>query len=186
MNPLGPTLETARLVLRPPTADDLAPYTAFMADPESARYLGGVQTPATAWRGLATIAGAWTIAGFSMFSFIEKSTGRWVGRGGPWMPCGWPGTEVGWGIITEARRKGYAKEAATAAIDWAFDVLGWTEVIHCIEPANEASIGVARSLGSGLVRGGVKAPAPFEVVWDLYGQTREAWRTRRFNAPTTS
>ena len=144
MSSLGPTIETERLILRPPTADDFEPYAAFMADPETGRYLGGVQTRVLAWRGLASIAGAWTLRGYSMFSFIEKATGRWVGRGGPWMPEGWPGTEVGWGVVADARRKGYAKEAAVATIDWAFDVLGWSEVIHCIEPTNVASIGVAR------------------------------------------
>ena len=86
--------------------------------------------------------------GFSMFSILERSTGRWVGRGGPFMSEGWPGTEVGWGVAADAQRKGYAKEAATAAIDWAFSSLGWSEVIHCISPDNAASIATARSLGS--------------------------------------
>ena len=44
---------------------------------------------------------------------------------GPWSPEGWPGTEVGWSFLREAGGKGYATEAATAAIDWAFDALGW-------------------------------------------------------------
>lgn len=39
-------------------------------------------------------AGAWTIRGFSMFSVIEKDSGQWIGRLGPWQPEGWPGTEV--------------------------------------------------------------------------------------------
>lgn len=179
MSTLGPTLETARLLLRPPTADDVEPYSAFMASEATARFVGGVQTPSVAWRGLASIAGSWALNGFSMFSFIEKATGRWVGRGGPWQPYGWPGTEVGWGIIADAQGKGYAKEAATAAIDWAFDVLGWSEVIHCIDPENAPSIGVARALGSSVVRRQVPAPPPIEATWDLYGQSREAWRARR-------
>ena len=68
-----------------------------------------------------------------MFSVIEKSTGRWVGRLAPWTPDGWPGTEVGWGIARDRCGLGYATEAATAAIDWAFDALGWSEVIHVID-----------------------------------------------------
>jgi RimJ/RimL family protein N-acetyltransferase len=176
---LGPTLETARLVLRPPHADDLDAYAAFMADANTARFLGGAAPRSAAWRQLATLVGSWTLNGFSMFSFIEKATGRWVGRGGPWMPDGWPGTEVGWGVIAEAQGKGYATEAATAAIDWAFAELGWTEVIHCIDPENLASIAVARKLGSERLRTGVAAPAPLEATWDLYGQTREQWQARR-------
>jgi RimJ/RimL family protein N-acetyltransferase len=175
---LGPTLETARLILRPPTAADFPAYAEFMADEEAARHLGGAQLRTVAWRGFATIVGAWSLNGFSMFSIIEKETGRWVGRGGPWQPEGWPGTEVGWGIIPSAQRRGYAKEAATCAIDWAFDTLGWREVLHCIGPDNQGSIALALSLGSGLRATGVQAPAPIVATWDLYGQTREAWRAR--------
>jgi RimJ/RimL family protein N-acetyltransferase len=176
---IGPVLETERLLLRPPSAADFPAFAEFMADPETARFLGGVQPRSAAWRQWATITGAWVLRGFSMFSFIEKETGRWIGRGGPWMPEGWPGTEVGWGVIADAQRRGYAKEAATAALDWSFDVLGWSEVIHCIAPDNVASIGVAKALGSRLQRTGVSAPAPLVGTWDLYGQSREEWRARR-------
>jgi RimJ/RimL family protein N-acetyltransferase len=176
---LGPTLETARLILRPPSAADFDAFAAFAADPRTAQYLGGVQVRSVAWRAFTTIAGAWVIDGYSMFSIIEKASGRWIGRGGPWMPEGWPGTEVGWGLVVDAQGQGYATEAATAAIDWAFDALGWSEVIHCIDPANTASIAVAKRLGSSLMKSGVAAPAPIIATWDLYGQTRAEWRARR-------
>jgi RimJ/RimL family protein N-acetyltransferase len=150
-----------------------------MADEDATRFLGGVQTRSAAWRGFLQIAGAWAIQGFSMFSVIEKATGRWVGRLGPWMPEGWPGTEVGWGVVRDAWGRGYAKEGATAAIDWAFDTLGWTEVIHCISPGNIASQNVARHLGSRILRSG-PLPAPYEhEIVDVWGQSREAWRARR-------
>jgi RimJ/RimL family protein N-acetyltransferase len=113
-----------------------------------------------------------------MFSIVEKETGRWIGRVGPWQPEGWPGTEVGWGIVPSAQRRGYAKEAAACAMDWAFDTLGWSEVLHCIDPANEPSITTAISLGSRLRSRAVKAPAPLDAVWDIYGQTRDSWRAR--------
>ncbi len=178
MSQLGPTLETERLILRPPGPEDFDAYCKLMEDPGT-HFIGGPQVPAAAWRGLASLIGAWTLSGYSMFSFVEKSTGKWVGRGGPWMPHGWPGAEVGWATVPEARGKGYAKEASAAAISWAFDNLGWTEVIHCIDPKNDASIGVAKSLGSYLMRTGVHGPAPFtDIVWDIYGQTVEQWRAR--------
>jgi RimJ/RimL family protein N-acetyltransferase len=174
---LWPTLETERLILRSPTAEDFEPFAAMMAD-ERSRFIGGPQPRSAAWRGWASITGAWRLQGFSMFSWIEKGSGRWIGRGGPWRPEGWPGTEVGWALVPEAQGKGYAKEAAAAAIDWAFDHLGWSEVIHCIDPANAPSIALAKSLGSSLLRTGVAAPAPIEATWDIYGQTREQWRAR--------
>src|SRR3546814_11429497 len=81
-----------------------------MADAEAARFIGGQQARAVAWRGFLASAGAWTIQGFSMFSVIEKSSGQWIGRLGPWHPEGWPGTEVGWGLARSAWGKGYALE----------------------------------------------------------------------------
>ena len=78
---------------------------------------------------------------------VDKASGRWLGRAGPWQPEGWPGTEVGWSFLRSAWGKGYAREAAIAAIDWSFDHLGWTEVIHSIAPANTASQALAARLG---------------------------------------
>lgn len=174
---LGPTLETARLILRPPTPEDFEGWAAFAADAEVNRHLGGPQPREVAWRTMCTMTGAWVIRGFSMFSIIEKDSGRWVGRLGPWQPEGWPGTEVGWGVTRESWGKGYAVEGATAAIDWAFDHLGWTEVIHTIDPGNINSQNVARRLGATILRHAV-LPPPLNDSIDVWGQSREQWKAR--------
>jgi RimJ/RimL family protein N-acetyltransferase len=176
---LGPTLETNRLVLRPPEAQDLDGFAELVACEESARFIGGAQPRSVAWRNLCVMAGSWATQGFAMFSVIEKESGRWVGRVGPWRPEGWPGTEVGWGLLRSAWGRGYATEAAAAAIDWAFDRLGWSEVIHCIAPENLNSAGVAQRLGSSN-RGPGRLPVPHDAVEiDLWGQTRAQWRAGR-------
>ncbi|WP_395676291.1 GNAT family N-acetyltransferase [Inquilinus sp.] len=164
-------------LLRPTQPEDFDAWAEFMADPEATRFLGGALLRTAAWRGFLTMAGAWTIQGFSNFSVIEKATGRWVGRLGPWQPEGWPGTEVGWGLCRDAWGKGYATEGGAAAIDWAFDQLGWTEVIHCIAPDNEPSKAVARRLGSRF-RGLDRLPPPIDTQVEIWGQTREEWRSR--------
>ena len=172
-------IETERLILRPPKLEDFDGWAANMADEEAARYIGGYQPRAAAWRNFLVMAGAWQMQGFAMFSVIEKATGKWIGRLGPWQPEGWPGTEVGWGLAREAWGKGYALEGASASIDWAFDRLGWTDVIHSIDRDNGASQALARRLGS-TNRGPGQLPAPYEhVAIDIWGQTREAWRRRR-------
>ena len=107
-----------------------------------------------------------------MFSVFEKDTGRWIGRLGPWMPEGWPGSEIGWALVRDVWGKGYATEGATAATDWAFDTLGWTEVIHSIDPANVASQEVARRLGSRNLGPGTLPPPFHEAVIDIWGQSR--------------
>lgn len=177
---LGVRLETPRLVLRPPALDDLDRWAEMTAHAEATRFVGGVQTRSAAWRGLMTMAGAWALTGVGMFSLLEKAGGgRWVGRAGPWRPEGWPGNEVGWALHPDAWGKGYATEAAEAALGYAFDRLGWDEVIHCIDPANAASRAVARRLGSTL-RGPGRMPPPWEgEPVDIWGQNRADWSARR-------
>ena len=180
---IGPTLETARLILRPPVQADLDGFAAMAREEETMRFIGGTCSREVAWRVMATITGAWSLLGYSMFSVIEKGSGRWVGRLGPWQPGGpggsWPGTEVGWALLAAEQGRGYATEGARAAIDWAFDTLGWDRVVHCIDPRNVGSLAVAHRLGSSLLRTGVLMPPPNVDVWvDLYGQTRAEWRNR--------
>ncbi|MCX8499365.1 MAG: GNAT family N-acetyltransferase [Caulobacteraceae bacterium] len=171
---LGPTLVTERLILRPPVAEDFDPYAQLMAEEATARFIGGVQSRADAWRGFLTMAGAWVMQGFSFFTVVDRATGQWVGRVGPMKPEGWPGTEVAWSLGAAFHGKGYATEAATAAIDWAFDYLGWTEVIHTIHPDNVPSQAVATRLGSVNLRQ-AQMPSPI----DIWGQSREQWRARK-------
>jgi RimJ/RimL family protein N-acetyltransferase len=179
MTQLGPTLETERLILRPPSGEDFAAWEQFNLDEVATKFVGGVQLPPTAWRGLRTMIGCWAADGCGMFSVIEKASGAWVGRLGPWMPFGWPGTEVGWGIAREHWGKGYAVEGAAASMDWAVDHLGWRDIIHCIDPANENSWRVAQKLGS-VNRGPGKLPAPFEKApIDIWGQSAAEWKARR-------
>lgn len=173
-----PTLETVHLFLRPLRIEDFDAYAEYMSDAESTRFLGGPQSRPVAWRGFLQLAGAWQLQGFSMFSVISKADGSWIGRVGPWMPDGWPGTEVGWGIALSHCNRGFATEAAAAAIDWAFDVLGWDEVIHTIAPDNRASQAVAAKLGA-RNRGPGSLPAPLEdLPIEIWGQTRAQWRAR--------
>jgi RimJ/RimL family protein N-acetyltransferase len=172
-------LETPRLLLRVPRLEDLDPWAALMADPEVARFIGGVMSRSMTWRTLMVMIGAWHAHGFAMFSVIEKRSGRWIGRLGPWQPEGWPGHEIGWAIARDCWGMGYATEGAIAATNWAFDHLGWTEVIHAIDPENVPSQRVAERLGSSN-RGRGQLPAPFEqAVIDIWGQRRDQWRHGR-------
>jgi RimJ/RimL family protein N-acetyltransferase len=172
-------LETPRLLLRPPRPDDFDAFAAAMADPVGMRYLGGVQPRSTAWRSFAAMAGGWVLLGFGMFSVIEKTSGRWVGRVGPIHPEGWPGPEVGWAVTTDMQGKGIAFEAAVACMDFVFDELGWCEAIHCIEDVNLRSIALAKRLGSEALRLAQLPPPHENVEVRVWGQTREAWRARR-------
>ena len=174
-----PVLFTERLVLRVPEAADLDGFAEMGADEGSMRYIGGVCERAETWRKMCGLRGAWDIRGFSMFSLIERATGKWVGRLGPWEPEGWPGKEVGWGLHPEFAGRGYAFEGSVAAMDYVFDVLGWERVIHTIDPDNARSIMLAKRLGSSNL-GPTRLPAPFDALRvDAWGQSADEWRANR-------
>lgn len=173
-----PVIETERLILRVPVAADFERYAEFMAH-DSARFIGGPSLRGDAWRRFLQMPGAWVLYGFAMFSVIEKSTGLWLGQAGPWYPDGWPGREVGYAFHQDARGKGYCTEACVAAMDFAFDTLGWDDVVHTIVPDNLASQAVVKRLGS-TCRGAVTMPPPLHTLAaELWGQTREEWRINR-------
>lgn len=172
-----PTLETERLILRVPVQSDFeAGWAEFHADPECMRYLGGAMPGSVAWRALAQVVGMWSLRGFGHFCAVEKATGRWIGRVGPWEPEGWPEREVGWMLRRSAWGMGYATEAARACLDFVFRELGWPRVAHMIHPQNAGSQAVAARLGSQLI-GAVSLPPPMDAAGpaEMWGQTAEAW-----------
>jgi RimJ/RimL family protein N-acetyltransferase len=58
-----------------------------------------------------------------------------------------PTREIGWRLPFAAWGKGYATEGARAAIDHAFKVLDWTEVVSITSVLNTRSQRVMRRLG---------------------------------------
>ncbi|HEY4581462.1 MAG TPA: GNAT family N-acetyltransferase [Lysobacter sp.] len=181
MSEQGPTLETGRLLLRPWRPDDFPRYAEMFAAPET-HFIGGPLVRGDAWRRFLQMPGAWALQGFAMFAIEEKSSGLFMGQAGPWQPAGWPGTEVGYALHRDAWGKGYATEACAAAMDWAFDTLGWTDIIHSIDVANVASQNVARRLGATNRGRGVFQPPHDRFELDIWGQTRGQWRARRGGA----
>lgn len=147
---LGPTLETERLILRPLDIEaDFEAVCETYSDAATMRYLGGnVMDRAQTWRSMAMMIGHHMVRGYSFLSVIEKSSGQWVGRVGPWCPEGWPTPEVGWTIHPAHTRKGFAKEAGRACLNYVRDDLGWESVCHVIVEGNLGSERTAEALGS--------------------------------------
>ena len=82
--PNGPVVETERLKLRQWCSADIAPNTAMLSDPGTARFITVDGKPVTnelvGWRNAAVIAGHWALHGAGMFVVEEKASGRFVGR----------------------------------------------------------------------------------------------------------
>ncbi len=174
---MKPILETERLILREVDPErDFEIWADCFGDKETMRGLGGGpgMTRAQAWRHMATVIGHQKIRGYSFYSVIEKSSEAWVGRVGLWYPEAWPDREVGWTIHRDHWRKGFAKEASRACIDYAFDVMGWTRVVHTIAKDNIASIRTAESLGSQLLYEVDEIPAISTEPHFVYGQDKQS------------
>jgi RimJ/RimL family protein N-acetyltransferase len=144
-----PTLDTSRLRLRLPAASDFNDYASLCADAEVMRYVGdrGPLSREDAWRQLAMLIGHWALRGYGMWMVQELGGGAFVGRVGLHYPEGWPEPEVAWAFARPYWGRGYAFEAATAALRIAFDTLGWSRATSLIAPLNLRSIRLAERLG---------------------------------------
>ena len=166
-------LETERLILRPIDMEaDFEGFCEVHADEETVRYIGGkTMPPERVWRYMAMILGHHHTRGYSLLSLVEKVSGDWVGHVGPWSPYNWPGLEVGWTIHPAHTRKGFAKEAGRACLDYVRDDLGWPSVMHIIEDGNVASVKTAEALGSEWIRTTKGLPGITDDLCHIYGQT---------------
>jgi len=161
-----PVIETERLRLRGFELRDFDAVAAYKADPEVMRYTGGPESGFKAWKSLATMVGSWVLHGYGYFCVAEKDSDICVGHCALFDPPGWPGREVGYTLARHAHGKGYAAEAAGAALHFAYTRLGWTTAISVIDPENGASQNVARRLGAAKEQENVP-------IWDF---TADIWR----------
>ena len=143
------TLETDRLLLRPFRDSDIDDYAAMCADPEVMRYLGArsVLSREDAWRQMAMFVGHWQLRGFGVWAVEERASGSFVGRVGLHFPEGWPDRELAWAVARSYWGRGFALEAAQAALAHAFGPLEWPRAISLIDPENRRSIRLAERLG---------------------------------------
>ena len=89
--PRDPVIETERLKLRRWSGADVAPNTAMLSDPGTARFITADGKPVTdelvGWRNAAIMSGHWVLHGIGMFVVEEKSTGKFAGKGRAMVPA---------------------------------------------------------------------------------------------------
>lgn len=142
-----PTLHTERLILRAFREDDFEPMAAFYADPISAFY-GGPCNREEGWRKFAAYAGHWSLRGYGPWAIEERETGAYIGLSGLWYPEGWIEPEITWALVPGHHGKGFATEAASAALSAAYELFNWKTAVSVIAIENPASIAVAERLGA--------------------------------------
>lgn len=143
-------IDTPRLRLRHWRPEDRPAFFALNQEPAVVRFL----TPLTREGSDARIARAEAhleAHGWGNWAVEARETGALIGLCGL-MPVTFeefftPAVEIAWRLSTAWQGRGYAREAAEAALGYAFDTLGLDRVVAFTVPANEASWGLMKRLG---------------------------------------
>jgi RimJ/RimL family protein N-acetyltransferase len=146
-----PTLRTPRLVLRPLRDDDRAPLAALNGDARVMEHLPSVMTRAESDAMFERLRAAVAERGFGAWAVEAPGDAAFTGLlllavprfEAPFQPC----VEIGWRFAAVNWGKGYAVEAARAALAYAFDTLELPEIVSFTVPANLRSRRVMERLG---------------------------------------
>jgi RimJ/RimL family protein N-acetyltransferase len=145
--------ETERLLLRTWDDEDEFRFYDVMNTPAVMRWLGGPQPPEEWSEGYQRLLKYERDFGFTFWIIERKQDGAILGF------CGLkranaPGgdriageVEIGWRLREDAWGKGYAKEAAIASLDLAFDRFEAPKVVAITAAQNEPSQGLMKRLG---------------------------------------
>ncbi len=144
-------LRTTRLLLRPWRPSDLEPFAALNADPRVMEHFPAPLSREESDAFAATTAEAVTRQGWGRWALEVAETGEFIGFTGLHRPTFearfMPAVEIAWRLSHRSWGKGYATEAATAALDFAFDHLGLDEVVSFTATVNLRSSAVMERLG---------------------------------------
>ena len=144
-----PTIETERLLLRPPTIDDWPKYLDFMLS-ERATGLGGPFSLDFAWSIFCHDMAQWTLMGHGALMMEDRNTCECLGQVGINHGPLFPEHELGWFVYPHAEGKGYAYEAAATLRNWAFKIRRLETLVSYIGPDNNRSRRLAERLGAKL------------------------------------
>lgn len=144
-------IETARLLLRPFTPDDLAAYAAIWAKPEVVRYLPNERDTTKAQETAASFLEAWGEkawrTGYWPWAVIERSSQRLIGHAGLRHSPSLDRPELVYMFDVGAWGQGYACEAVLAACDFGRDTLRVDRIAAVALAENAGSISVLRKAG---------------------------------------
>jgi RimJ/RimL family protein N-acetyltransferase len=144
-------IETSRLCLRPWEAGDLPAFAALNADSRVAEFLPHVLSRVESDALAARIRAHFDRHGFGLWAVEVRGGARFAGFVGLSVPSFTahftPCVEIGWRLAFEHWGRGYATEAAAAAVQYGFTELHLREIVSFTVPANERSRRVMNRLG---------------------------------------
>jgi ribosomal-protein-alanine N-acetyltransferase len=144
-------IRTERLLLRQWRGEDLVPFAELNADAETMRFFPSQQSRAES-DALAERARRQIEAeGWGLWAVEVAGGARFIGFVGLARPSFeehfTPAVEVGWRLARAHWGRGYATEAARAAVAFGFEELALDEIVSFTSPLNEPSWRVMERLG---------------------------------------
>ena len=177
-------IETARLRLRDWREEDVEPFIRHTNTEPVMRWLGGVKPVEEQRRIIAERIMKWQRElGFTFWIVERKQDGELLGFCGIKIADGEDSPiageyEIGWRLREDAWGQGYAKEAAAASLDHAFDELGAAQVVAITFQPNEPSWQLMERLGmrrrAELDHDDPRFPTLNPTI--VYSIDRETWR----------
>ena len=146
-----PMIETPRLRLRCWLPEDVEPWALMNADPRVMEYFVEA-TPVERSREQAKLMAAdLERNGFGYFVLERLDSTGFAGIIAiddiRWDAPFEPRREIGWRLPVEMWGNGYATEGAGAALRYAFETMGWPEIVSMTSTLNERSMRVMQRLG---------------------------------------
>jgi RimJ/RimL family protein N-acetyltransferase len=146
-----PTIRTPRLHLRLWRDEDLPAFAALNTDPRVMEWLPRPLDRAESDARVSRMRDHFARHGFGFWAVEAPGVADFIGSVGlavpdfeaHFTPC----VEVGWRLAHEHWGKGYATEAARAALDFGFRQLALEEIVAFTVPANRRSRGVMERIG---------------------------------------
>ena len=142
-------LETERLFLQELTADDFDALYEVLADSDIMQHYPYIFDESRVRNWINKNIERYEIFGFGLWAVCLKETGEMIGDCGITMQNinGMIKPEIGYHINKRFQRKGYAKEAARACRDWAFENTPFNILYSYMKKTNVASVATAMANG---------------------------------------
>ena len=168
-------LETERLVLRELTSLDFDALYAVLGDSDIMQHYPYTFDETRVRRWIQKNQERYHVFGFGLWAVVLKETGELIGDCGLTMQNvdGVILPEIGYHIAKAHQRRGYAREAARACRDWAFQSTPFQMLFSYMKQSNTASSAVAKSNGMCFL-GAFRDEAAETTV--VYGITRAEWQ----------
>jgi ribosomal-protein-alanine N-acetyltransferase len=169
-----PSVETARLVLRPFIRADIAALAPIYGDPEVMRYMRtGHPTPAERISFIIDYyIRYWQEHPFGLWAVERRDDGALIGQCGLFHLDNTPEVEVAYLLARDAWGQGYAPEAAAATLRYGFETAGLDRIVAVVRPQNIASQRVLEKIGLRFER----VARYYELDVRYYGLARAGWQ----------